>query len=78
MSGRVLFEHRHKGHLWRFEVVTHRGRTFAQWRKWYPADDGWKPSRDGATMPLDALGEIMLALMAHHGIEPPEALRTGQ
>lgn len=78
MSGRVLFEHRHRGNLWRFEVATFRGRTFAQWRKWYHAEAGWMPCRDGFTMPLEALGELTRALMEHHGIEPPEALRSGK
>ena len=74
MSGAVLFEHRHRGDLWRLEVNTFNGRTFANWRKWYVANDGWKPTRDGCTIPLETLGELTASLMAYHGLEPPEAL----
>lgn len=77
MSGRVLFEHRHRGNLWRLQVATFRGRSFVDWRKWYLAGADWKASRDGFTMPLEALGELTRALMEHHGIDPPAAPGKG-
>lgn len=76
MSGPYLFEHRHRGHLWRLEVQTFKGRTFANLRKWYGAGDDWKPTREGFTMPLDGLADLTAALMAHYGLEPPEGLQT--
>lgn len=75
MSGPVLFEHRHRGHLWRLEVASFKGRTFANWRKWYADGEGWKATREGCTMPLDGLGALMASLMAFHGLEPPVGLR---
>lgn len=76
MSG-VLFEHRHKGHLWRLEVLSFRGRNFANWRKWYADCGGWKPTREGCTLPLESLAGLTASLMVHHGLEPPETLETG-
>lgn len=73
---RVLFEHRHRGHIWRLEVADFRGRSFANWRKWYPTDEGWRPTREGCTIPLEELGGLTAALMVHYGLEPPEALET--
>jgi hypothetical protein len=72
MSGAVIFEHEARGHLWRLEVASFQGREFANWRKWYRQGDGWKPTREGATMPLESLESLTVALMVHHGIEPPE------
>ena len=77
MSGPVIFEHRHRGHVWRLEVQSFKGRTFGNLRKWYAADDGWKPTREGFTMPLEALAGLTAALMLHYGLEPPESLEIG-
>ena len=78
MSGAVIFEHETRGHLWRLEVVTYKGRTFLNWRKWYRKDGSdWLPTREGAAMPLEALASLTAALMAHHGIKPPESLTRG-
>lgn len=78
MNGAVIFEHETRGHLWRLEVATYQGRTFANWRKWYRKDGSdWLPTREGAAMPLEALSSLTAALMAHHGIKPPESLTRG-
>lgn len=77
MSGAVIFEQRHRGHLWRLEVQTFRGRTFGNLRKWYADGDGWKPTKEGFTMPLEALADLTGALMRHYGLKPPEGLETG-
>lgn len=77
MTGGYIFEHRHKGNLWRLEVQTFRGRTFANLRKWYAEGEGWKPTRDGFTMPLESLASLTAGLMAHHGLEVPEGLKNG-
>ncbi len=77
MNGAAIFEHRHRGHVWRLEVQSFRGRNFANWRKWYVSDGGeLKPSREGCTMPLESLASLTASLMAHHGLEPPEALEN--
>lgn len=78
MSGQVLFEHQHRGELWRLEVVTHNGRTFGNWRKWYRAEGDWRPTKQGCTLPLEALREITAELMAFHGLEPPAAPAPGR
>ena len=74
MSGVVLFEHRHRGHLWRLEVATFKGRSFGNWRKWYSDTDGWRATREGCTIPLEGLGALTASLMAYHGLEPPQSL----
>ena len=71
MSGDVLFECGYRGHLWRLEVATHQGRTFGNWRKWYDQGGEWQPTREGCTIPLDSLWELMTSLMAHHGLPAP-------
>ena len=74
MSGEVIFEHRHRGHLWRLEVATFKGRSFGNWRKWYSDGEGWRATREGCTIPLEGLGTLTAGLMAYHGLEPPEGL----
>lgn len=58
----VLFEHPHRGDIWRLEVTSYQGRRFANWRKWYRDGDELKPTRQGATMPLDSLPAIEAAI----------------
>lgn len=77
MSGPVIFEQSHRGNLWRLEVASFKGRDFANWRKWYRADDGWKPTREGCTMPVERLGELTAVLMAYHGLDVPDGLEPG-
>jgi hypothetical protein len=61
----VLFEQQQYGFLWRLEVTTHKGRTFANWRKWFRDGDAWKPTKQGVVIPLDRLGELSAALSAY-------------
>jgi hypothetical protein len=58
----VLFDQPHRGDVWRLEVVTHQGRTFGNWRKWYRSGDDVKPTRQGVTIPLERLPELHAAL----------------
>ena len=44
---------------------TFKGRTFANWRKWYLCDGGWKPSREGCIIPLERLQEFQTSLTAY-------------
>lgn len=74
MSGAVLFEQKHRGHIWRLEVITYKGKTFGNWRKWYAAGDEWKPTREGCTMPLERLSDLTAELMAFHGLKAPDGL----
>ena len=70
----MLFEQMHRGDLWRLEVSTFKGRTFANWRKWYDKAGEWKPTKEGFTMPLEGLGELTASLLAYQGLEPPTGL----
>jgi len=74
VSGRVLFEQERNGQLWRLEIVSYRGRTFTNWRKWYSASGEWKPTKQGCTMPLERLADLTACLMAYHGLEAPQNL----
>lgn len=74
MSGPILFEQKHRGHVWRLEVNTYKGKTFGNWRKWYADGDGWKPTREGCTVPLERLPDLMASLMAFHGLKAPDGL----
>ena len=78
MSGPFLFEAPYRGDNWRLEIATFQGRTFANWRKWYPKDGEWKPTKIGCTFPLDGLWELTASLMAHHGLTPPGAPESGE
>ena len=62
MSGAVLFEHDYQGSRWRLQVTPYNGRTFAQWRRWYFDGDTLKPTREGCTIPLERLPELMAAV----------------
>lgn len=62
MTGIVLFEHHHRGDVWRLEVASYQGRDFANWRKWYPKDGELKPTRTGMTIPLQRLPDLHAAL----------------
>lgn len=74
MKGGVLYQREQRGNLWRFEIQTFKGRTFGNWRKWYADGDGWKPTRDGCTIPLNDLRVLTTALMEYHGLEVPKGL----
>lgn len=75
MSGPFLFEAPYRGYLWRLEVSTFRGNTFANWRRWYRKEGEWLPGQEGCTFPLDALWELTEALIAHHGLTPPSVAK---
>jgi hypothetical protein len=64
------------GSLWRLEVVTHGGRTFANWRMWWRDAEGvLKPSRQGVTFPPERLLELLTALHAWsegHALSGPD------
>lgn len=76
MSAGWLLEVPHRGHLWRLDVQTFRGRTFGNWRKWYRKGEEWKPTKEGCTFPLDTLADLTATLMRYHGLEPPDGFGT--
>lgn len=61
----VLWEHPHRGNLIRFAIRTYKGRRFAELRAMYPADDGWKYGNKGCVMPMEQIGALGRALVAH-------------
>ncbi|RED17495.1 PC4/YdbC family ssDNA-binding protein [Parasphingopyxis lamellibrachiae] len=59
----VIFEHRHRGNVWRLEVSEHDGRTFANFRRWFENDHGELcPTKDGCTFPLERLLDLSVAV----------------
>lgn len=54
----ILFEQPYRGDVWRLEVAEYDGRTFGNWRKWYRDAGVLKPTRQGVTIPLDALADL--------------------
>lgn len=62
MENLVLFEQKSRGHLWRLEITTYKGRTFGNWRKWFWSETSWKPTREGCVIPLERLPELEGAL----------------
>ena len=74
MNPAILFEQSYQGNVWRLEVASHGGRTFLNWRKWYWSGDTLKPSREGATIPLERLPELAAALVAYLALNAPDGL----
>ena len=68
---RLLFEQSHHGDVWRFEIATHKGRSFGNWRKWYHDGLELKPTRAGVTIALERLPELHAALTAYLDSAPP-------
>ena len=76
-EGIILFEQAFRGDVWRLQLSEHRGKAKVNWRKWYRDGDTLRPSQSGCTMPPERLGDLTAALMAYHGLEPPEGLSKG-
>lgn len=70
MTGTVLFDQPYQGNLWRLEISTHEGRTFANWRKWYWQGTDLRPTRQGTTIPLERIVELHEALGAYLASNP--------
>jgi len=70
----ILFDQPYRGDVWRLEVATHGGRTFLNWRKWYWSGDTLKPSKLGATIPLERLPELAAALEAYLALNASDGL----
>ena len=68
----VIFEQPYRGDVWRLEVSTHDGRTFGNWRKWYREGGALKPTRQGVTIPLERLEDLLTGLTAYLRAQAPE------
>jgi hypothetical protein len=65
MTGPLFETPERGGNLWRLEVVQHKGRTFANWRKWWRDGAGeLRPTKQGVTFPPERLSELLAALEA--------------
>lgn len=71
----VIFEFRYRGALWRFQIYRYRDRLICSFRKWLPFGDGYRPTQEGAVIPLGRLPELYDALAAflhdHRGSHEP-------
>lgn len=71
----TIFEQDYRGNLWRLEIAEHNGRRFLNWRKWYrPDGGGWKPTREGVTMPLGRMADLLASLEAAMASLAPDGL----
>ena len=59
----TIFEHAHRGAIWRLLAVQYKDHEHCDWRRWYWDEDGvLKASRDGMTFPITQLPEIYAAI----------------
>lgn len=58
----VIFEQPYRGNVWRLELAEFNGRRFYNWRRWYLKDGELFPTRDGCTIPIERLPELLAAL----------------
>ena len=77
MSAHILLSFPHRGDTVLVQINEHNGKTFANFRKWYSDGNALKPTRQGVTIPLEALPELHTALGAYLAAIDPAAL-TGR
>jgi hypothetical protein len=65
MSAHTLLSVPHRGDTVLVQINEYNGKTFANFRKWYSNGDTLKPTREGVTIPLEALPELHIALGAY-------------
>ena len=65
MNAQTLLSFPQRGDTVLVEINQHNGKTFANFRKWYPDGDVLKPTRQGVTIPLEVLPELHKALGAY-------------
>lgn len=71
-AGEVLFEFAKRGGTtFRVAVRAFRGTRFLDVREWVPDGTGHKATRKGATMPLERMGALGAALVAHAASDAP-------
>lgn len=65
MNKHALFEQKYRHNLWRLDVSFYKGQRFANWRKWYLSEDGWRPTKEGCTFPVERLDELQASIAAY-------------
>ena len=76
MSAVTLLSVPQRGDTVLVQINEHGGKTFANIRKWYSDGDALKPTRQGVTIPLEALPELHKALGAYLSDTAPAVLKT--
>ena len=76
MTARTLLTLPQRGDTVLVQISEHGGKTFANFRKWYSDGKALKPTRQGVTIPLEALPELYQALGTYLADAAPAALRT--
>ncbi|WP_397589633.1 transcriptional coactivator p15/PC4 family protein [Sphingorhabdus sp.] len=76
MSARTLLSYPHRGDTVLVQISEHGGKTFANFRKWYSDGNSLKPTRQGVTIPLEALPDLYAALGAYLADMAPAGLKT--
>ena len=76
MTARTLLTLPQRGDTVLVQISEHGGKTFANFRKWYSDGDTLKPTRQGVTIPLEALPGLHKALGAYLADTAPAALKT--
>ena len=76
MSARTLLTLPQRGDTVLVQISEHGVKTFANFRKWYSDGETLKPTRQGVTIPLEALPELYQALGAYLTDRALVALRT--
>lgn len=71
MSALTLLSAPQRGDTVLVQINEHNGKTFGNFRKWYPDGGVLKPTRQGVTIPLELLPELHKALGAYlAGVDP--------
>ncbi len=76
MSALTLLSIPHRGDTVLVQISELDGKRFANFRKWYGESDNLKPTKQGVTIPLEALPELYAALGAYLAGTAPIALRA--
>ena len=76
MSALTLLTVPQRGDIVLVQINEHGGKIFGNFRKWYSEGDVLKPTRQGVTIPLEALPDLHKALGAYLAGAAPAALKT--
>jgi hypothetical protein len=76
MISQTLLSFPQRGDTVLVQINQHKGQTFANFRKWYPDGKALKPTKQGVTIPLHALPELLQALGAYLATIDPVTLTS--
>ena len=65
MNGKLLFEHPKSGDWIRVTIETYKGRSYANFRRWYGEVGALRPTRVGVTIPLERLPALHASIGAY-------------